>query len=357
MGDQFPKVKVAAVHAASPFLDREAGVEKTCALIAEAAAGGAELIVFPETFIPGYPVWIWTHTPAQGSAFFIRLYANSIVVPSEATDRIGAAARKASAWVAVGISERDGGTLYNTLLYFDDSGRIVGKHRKLVPTCVERTVWGRGDGSGLKLIETPFGKLGGLICWEHSMDLARYALTSQGEQIHIAAWPAGSAVTHDPSSGVFDDLTEAAARHHAAAGQCFVINVQSCLDAATVKDLGFEGRPEMVREGGGWTAIIAPTGQILAGPNRDDEAILHAELDLSLIAHFKYVSDAAGHYARPDVLQLLVNFEPQPIMTPHFAADLSSHDIQGAGAGEKRSEIDPPHSEHRSGTRKRETAP
>ncbi|WP_054530987.1 carbon-nitrogen hydrolase family protein [Erythrobacter sp. SG61-1L] len=314
MGDSFPKVKVAAVHAASPFLDREAGVEKACALIAEAAKDGAELIVFPETFIPGYPVWIWTHTPATGSPYFLRLFANSITVPSEATDRLGAAARKAGAYVAIGISEKDGGTLYNTLLYFDDSGQIVGRHRKLVPTCVERTVWGRGDGSGLKPIDTPFGKLGGLICWEHSMDLARYALASQGEQIHVAVWPAGSAVSHDPSSGVFDDLTEAAARHHAAANQCFVINVQSCVDAATIRDLGFEGKPDMVREGGGWTAIIAPTGQILAGPNRDREAILHAELDLSLIAQFKYVSDSIGHYSRPDVLRLLVNFEEQTNM-------------------------------------------
>lgn len=314
MGDVFPKVKVAAVHAAAPFLDRDAGVDKTCRLIGEAAQEGARLVVFPETFIPGYPVWIWTHTPATGSPYFLRLFANSVTVPSEATDRIGAAARAAGAFVVVGISERDGGTLYNTLLYFDDSGQIVGKHRKLVPTCVERTVWGQGDGSGLKLVETPFGKLGGLICWEHSMDLARYALASQGEQIHVAAWPAGSAVTHDPSSGVFDDLTEAAARHHAAANQCFVINVQSCLDAETVRDLGFEDRPEMVREGGGWSAIIAPTGQILAGPNRDKEAILYAELDLAMIAQFKYVSDSIGHYARPDVLQLVVNFEPQEIM-------------------------------------------
>lgn len=314
MGDVFPRVKVAAVHAASPFLDREAGVEKTCLLIAEAAREGAQLIVFPETFIPGYPVWIWTHTPATGSPYFFRLFANSITVPSEATHRIGAAARAAGAYVVVGISERDGGTLYNTLLYFDDAGEIVGKHRKLVPTCVERTVWGRGDGSGLRLVETPFGKLGGLICWEHSMDLARYALASQGEQIHVAAWPAGSAISHDPSSGVFDDLTEAAARHHAASNQCFVINVQSCVDAATIRDLGFEGKPEMVREGGGWSAIIAPTGQILAGPHRDTETILYAELDIAMIAQFKYVSDSIGHYARPDVLQLVVNFEPQEVM-------------------------------------------
>jgi aliphatic nitrilase len=311
MGDVFPKVKVAAIHASSPFLDRDACVDKACALIEEAAGQGAGLIVFPETFLPGYPYWIWTHTPATGAPFFLRLFSNSVTVPSEATDRIGAAARKAGAFVVVGISEKDGGTLYNTLLFFDSSGRIVNKHRKLVPTCVERTVWGRGDGSGLRPIETPFGKLGGLICWEHSMDLARYALAAQGEQIHVAAWPAASALTHDPSSGVFDDLTEAASRHHAAANQCFVINVQSRIDTDTLEQLGFADRPDMVREGGGWTAIIAPTGQIMAGPHRDEEAIIYADIDMSIIAQFKYVSDSIGHYSRPDILQLSVNFAPQ----------------------------------------------
>lgn len=311
MGDAFPKVKVAAIHAASPFLDRDACVEKTCALIAEAAEQGAGLIVFPETFIPGYPYWIWTHTPATGAPFYLRLFANSVTVPSETTDRIGAAARKAGAYVVVGISEKDGGTLYNTLLFFDSAGRIINRHRKLVPTCVERTVWGRGDGAGLRPVETPFGKLGGLICWEHSMDLARYALAAQGEQIHVAVWPAASALTHDPSSGVFDDLTEAAARHHAAANQVFVINVQSRIDRDTLGQLGFADRPEMMREGGGWTAIIAPTGQILAGPNRDDEAILYADIDMAMVAQFKYVSDSIGHYSRPDILQLSVNLLPQ----------------------------------------------
>ena len=251
-GDTFPKFKAAAVHAASPFLDREAGVAKTVRLIEEAASTGAKLIVFPETFIPGYPFWIWTHTPATGGPFFMELFANSVEVPSAATDVIGAAARKAGAFVSIGVSEREGGTLYNTLLHFGDDGTIIGHHRKLVPTCVERTVWGRGDGAGLRIIPTKLGNIGGLICWEHSMDLARYALTAQGEQIHIAVWPAGSAITHDPSSGVFDNLTEAASRHHAAAGQCFVINVQCCIDAATVERLGFKDRPEMMWTGGGW---------------------------------------------------------------------------------------------------------
>ncbi|MFC2953119.1 carbon-nitrogen hydrolase family protein [Marinicaulis aureus] len=316
MGDVYPKLKVAALHVASPFLDRDACVEKCCRLIGEAAAQGAQLIVFPETFIPGYPFWIWTHTPATGGEFFFELFANSVEVGSDATRAIGEAARKAGAYVVVGISERDGGTLYNTMLYFDDNGDIVGRHRKLQPTCVERTVWGRGDGSGLRVIETPFGKLGGLICWEHSMDLARYALTSQGEQIHIAMWPAGSALSHDPSSGVFDDLSEAAARHHAAAGQCFVINVQSRIDKATLERLGFTDQPEMMREGGGWSAIVGPFGNIIEGPHRDDEKMLVAEIDLADIAKFKYVSDSAGHYARPDVLRLAVDYRAKPISMP-----------------------------------------
>ena len=316
MGDSFAKLKVAAVHAASAWLDREACVEKCCRLIAEAAAQGARLVVFPETFIPGYPFWIWTHTPATSGGFYLEYFANSVEAGSDATERIGAAAREAGTHVVVGVSERSGGTLYNTLLYFSDSGAIVGRHRKLQPTCVERTLWGRGDGSDLRIVETPLGRLGGLICWEHSMDLARYALTSQGEQIHIAAWPAISALSHDPSSGLFDDLTEAAARHHAAAGQCFVINAQSCIDAATIERLGLAGRPEMIREGGGWSAIISPMGRIIAGPHRDTETILYADIDFAEIAMFKYVSDSAGHYARPDVLQLKVNYEPQSVAGP-----------------------------------------
>lgn len=313
MGDKYAKFMAAAVHAASVFLDRDASIEKACRLISEAASKGAKLVVFPESFIPGYPFWIWTHTPTQGAPLFREFFSNSVVVGSPETERIGAAARQAGAYVVIGISEKEGGTLYNTLLYFDDRGHVIGRHRKLQPTHVERTVWGRGDGSGLNVYETPHGRIGGLICGEHTMDLARYALTSQGEQVHIAVWPAVSAITHDPTSSFFDEMTSAAARHHAFAGQTFVINVQSRIDEDVLQRLGLVGREDMIRTGGGWSAIIAPNGQILAGPNRDEEAILYAEIDLSMIVDIKYVFDSSGHYSRPDVLRLLVNRDPQSI--------------------------------------------
>jgi nitrilase len=196
---------------------------------------------------------------------------------------------------------RAGGTLYNTLLYFDDQGALIGRHRKLQPTHAERMIWGRGDSSDVFVLDTPYGKLGGLICWEHTMDLARYALTTMGEQIHVAAWPAVSAITHDPASSIFDSISEAAAKHHALAGQTFVINVQSRVDEDVVNRLGLSGQPDMIRVGGGWTAIVGPDGQIIAGPHRDNEAIVYADIDLADIIPVKRACDSAGHYARPDV--------------------------------------------------------
>ncbi|MCL1896501.1 MAG: carbon-nitrogen hydrolase family protein [Clostridiales bacterium] len=307
-------VKVCAAHVAPVFLDREATVEKACGLIAEAGRAGAELVVFPEVFVPGYPYWIWTKQTKDGVPFFVELMDNAVVVPGPATDAIGKAAKQAGVFVVMGMTERGGGTLYNTLLYFDNAGRIIGKHRKLVPTMSERVVWGRGDGSDLSVFDTPLGKISGLICWEHTMDLARYALAAEGEQIHCSVWPGISAVTNDPNSEIFDAVAECACRHHAVAAQAFVICVMTPVAQDSIDRLGFAGRPDMMKTGGGWTAVIAPNGQVIAGPHTGaEEKLLMADIDLGQIAFAKFACDSAGHYARPDVFTLLINREKQNI--------------------------------------------
>lgn len=324
MADTYPTVRVAAVHAAAEFLDREASIDRACAIIAEAGRNDAQLVAFPESFIPGYPYWIWSHTPAQGAPLFAELYANAVELPSQACDRIGEAARRARTWVVLGINEREGGTLYNTQAYFDDQGRLVGRHRKLQPTNAERMIWGRGDGRDVFVVDSPHGRIGGLICFEHSMDLNRYALITLGEQIHIAAWPAISACTADPNSSNFDNLTEAAVKYHALAAQAFVICVQGRIDQTIIDRLGLTDRPDSMRVGGGLSGVVGPDANWIVGPHRDDETILYADLDLGMIRYGKYFADSAGHYARPDVFSFGVDQRPQTPLagSPAVALDM-----------------------------------
>jgi nitrilase len=302
------KVRVAAVQASPVFLDREATVEKACGLIAEAGRNEARLVAFTESFIPGYPDWVWA-VPAGEDGVLRELYArfldNAVAVPGEAIEKICKAAKLAKTYVVLGVSEVNSessqASMYNTLVYIDDSGQIMGKHRKLVPTGGERLVWAQGDGSTLGVYTTPLGRLGGLICWENYMPLARYAMYSWGAQIYVAAtWDRG-----DDWIGTL--------RHIAREGRMYVIGIGMCLrvgdipDALGLKEKYYGGRSNDEWINVGDSAIIAPSGEIIAGPVREREEILYADLDPAQMRGSKWMLDVAGHYARPDVFHLTVN--------------------------------------------------
>jgi len=289
------KPTVAAAQLAPVFLDREATLRKACDAIAEAGRRGAQLVAFPEVFVPGYPYWAMVLDPLSIGPFNRRLYHAALEIPGRDTQALCAAARKARCIAVVGATEREGGTLYNTQLVIGADGEILGRRRKLMPTSHERMVWGRGDGSDLGVWSTPLGTIGALICYEHSNPLYRYAVQSQGEQIHIANWPGGIAI-----NGIID----AAIRHYAFEAQCFVVNATSILTPQIIAALGEGGNVARLKPGGGYSAILGPRGDFLAGPLEHEEGLLTAELDFDRIVDLKMVVDSAGHYARPDVVRL-----------------------------------------------------
>jgi len=294
-------VRAAAVQIA-PCLDSADGtVAKVCDAIAEAASRGAQLAVFPETFVPYYPYFSFIRPPFEQGPEHLLLYERAVAVPGPVTHAVGAAARRHGIVVVLGVNERDHGSLYNTQLVFDADGELILKRRKITPTYHERMVWGQGDASGLKVVDSAVGRLGALACWEHYNPLARYALMAQHEEIHAAQFP-GSMVGQ-----VFADQMEVTIRHHALESGCFVVNATGWLTDAQVEAITPDPERRKALRGGCFTAIVSPEGKLLAEPLRSGEGMVVADLDLALITKRKRMMDSVGHYARPELLSLMID--------------------------------------------------
>ena len=292
-------VRVACVQAEPVVFDREATIAKLAALTREAAAGGAQLALLPETFVPVYPSNRWARELAHGSdgaKLWARLAQESVEVPGPAADQIAAAARDAGIWLAVGVNELERGTIFNTLLIYAPDGTLALKHRKLVPTNHERLVWGPGDGRGLETVDIGSARAGGLVCWENLMPLARFALYERGVEIYLAP-------TADDSDAWLDSM-----RHIAREARAFVVSCCVYQRASSYpEDVPIAAGGDLLGRGG--STIVSPTGEHLAGPLYDEEGILYADLDASELYAARQRFDPAGHYPRPDVLSLNV--------TPH----------------------------------------
>lgn len=314
MGIVHQKYKVACVQAAPVWLDLDGTVEKTIKHIEEAAKSGAKLIAFPETWIPGYPFQIWLGTPAWqiGRGFVQRYFDNSLSYDSPEAARISAAAKKNKITVVLGLSERDGGSLYIAQWLIGPDGETIAKRRKLRPTHAERTVFGEGDGSHIAVHDrADVGRLGALCCWEHLQPLTKFAMYSQNEQVHVAAWPSFS--LYEPFAHALGwQVNNAASKIYAVEGSCFVVAPCAVVSKAMIEEIcDLPDKRDLLHVGGGHAAIYGPDGSSLVQKlPEDQEGILYADIDLGMIGVAKNAADPAGHYSRPDVTRLLFNNKP-----------------------------------------------
>ncbi|MEH6942420.1 carbon-nitrogen hydrolase family protein [Bacillus sp. JJ722] len=309
--EKIKQFKVAVVQAGSEIMDKAKGVRKTISLLEEAAEQNAKIIVFPEAFIPAYPrgmsfgAVVGSRTD-EGRKDFLNYWSNAITVPGPETEQIGKAIKQTGAYVVMGVIEKDSeysqGTLYCTALFFGPNGELLGKHRKLKPTGSERLIWGEGDGSTLPVFDTPYGKIGSLICWENYMPLARAAMYAKGVQIYVA-----------PTADARDSWL-ATMQHIAVEGRCFVLSCNQYMtkemfpeDIASREE--FKQLPNELSRGG--SCVVDPLGNYIAQPVFGEERIIYADINLDKIAESQFDFDVVGHYARPDIFQLTVNEKRQ----------------------------------------------
>ncbi|MFK4446114.1 nitrilase [Caballeronia udeis] len=308
-----PQFKAAAVQAAPVFLDTDATVDKVCGLIREAADNGARLVAFPEVFVAGYPYWNWVMSPVEGSPWFEKLCRSAIEIPGPEIRRIVGAAKANHINVVIGVNERSRtgiGTLYNTLVTINDEGRILGRHRKLVPTWAEKLTWANGDASALRVHDTSIGPLGSLACGENTNTLARFSLLAQGELVHVASYI--SLPVAPPDYDMVEAIRLRAAAH-CFEGKVFTVVSCSTISPEIIQAIGAshpQARDLLARRNSAFSGILGPDGRVIGEPLIDDEGIAYADIDLSRCIQPRQMHDITGHYNRFDVFDLRVNRKP-----------------------------------------------
>lgn len=313
MSDYTHTFRAAVVQAEPVWHDLEGGIVKTIALAKEAAKNGAQIIAFPETWIPGYPWWLWLDSVAWQSQFVVQYAQNSLELDSPQFERLRDAARELNITLALGFSERDNGSLFIGQALIDSNGEVLTTRRKLKPTHVERTQFGEGDGSDIRVVDSDLGRIGLLCCWEHVQPLTKYAMYGQNEQLHIAAWPSFS-IFEGAAYALGPEVNVAASQQYAVEGQVFVLSPTGIVgEAAQAMFADTDLKKQFLQLGGGAARIFGPDGRSLAEPlDPTEEGIIYADLDYGAILAAKNAADPVGHYSRPDVMQLLFNPSANP---------------------------------------------